>query len=359
MKSFLNFLFVVFFSLVSCNEKSTTKTDEVIVEKELSIIDEFNHLNNFLKKYDEPSQFFEVSSEKPSKVIGKQGTIIKINPDDLETVDGQILDKNIDIELKELINQEHLLRSNAQTVSNGKLLVSGGAYYINMSSNGKQLKLKNDRSLTVEFSKIDKNEMSLFYGQRDSIGQINWIEAQQKFENRPVPIKKEEATVDEFDDGIDALIEYIKEEKTLTKEEKKSLEEYEKNQIAANKLYKAIEIKQFGWINCDRFIKSENNTNLYYAFNSKDSITSANIYLVFNDINSVMQNGYFSFKDFKHLSRFQNIPIGSNTQLIAFSVKNGKTYTYKTDLVIKENLKVELTLKESTPEELENLFVLK
>lgn len=360
MKSTL-FLLLVTFSLIGCNEKQSSTIEDIEKEQTLNPREELNKINEYLKQFEEPSQIFNVSSEKPSKVEGKLGTIISINPDDLIEIDGNEIGQNIEIELKELTNQEQLLRSNAQTISNGKLLVSGGAYFINMTSSGKQLKLKENKTFTVEFPKISNEKMTLFYGQRDSLGQMNWIDAQQNFENRPVPTKMEEPTIDEFDDGIDAMIEYIKEDskRVLTKEEKKALEEYEKQKIAAEKLYKAIELNQFGWINCDRFIENENKTNLYYTFNSKDSIVSANIFLVFNDINSVMKETYFSFNDKKFHSNFLNIPIGSNTQLIAISVKNDKTYTYKADFVIKDNEKVELVMKESTQEGVENLFVLK
>ena len=46
-------------------------------------------------------------------------------------------------------------------------------------------------------------------------------------------------------------------------------------------------------------------TNLQYAFSNKDSIVSANVYLVFKDINSVMQSGYFSFRDKEYNSGFE------------------------------------------------------
>ena len=127
--------------------------------------------------FEQPSQSFTVSSSKPAQVKGKKGTTVFINPSDLETVDGKSVGNNIQIELKELTNQQQLLRTNAQTVSNGQLLVSGGAYYINMTSDGQQLKLKDGKSLNVAFPKLSDTEMALFYGQRDSLGKINWQKA--------------------------------------------------------------------------------------------------------------------------------------------------------------------------------------
>ena len=43
------------------------------------------------------------------------------------------------------------LSSKIEVESNGKLLVSGGAYFINMTSDGKQLRLKTGKKLGLAF----------------------------------------------------------------------------------------------------------------------------------------------------------------------------------------------------------------
>lgn len=355
MKNILGLLILATFGLTSCNNNQSTSDSKPIPD----VKTEIGKVNDFLKQYEEPSQIFKVSADKPTQVKGKQGTIISINPTDLLTENGQPVEKNIEVELKELTNQEQLLRTNAQTTSNGQLLVSGGAYFINMTSDGKQLKLKDGKSLSVEFPKITSNEMSLFYGQRDTLGQLNWQQAEQRFESKPNPVPASApAPAAPAVSEMHALLGYIKSEgdRPLTKEEKKAIEEQKKNSALADKVYKAIEVKQFGWINCDRFYEVPNKTNLQFAFNDKDSIVSANVYLVFKDINSVMQSGYFSFNNKEYNSGFQNIPVGAKTQLIAFSIKNGKTYTYKSDLTIKPNETVQLPLNETSQDQVGKLF---
>ncbi len=157
---------------------------------------------------------------------------------------------------------------------------------------------------------------------------------------------------------LDAILKYIESEskRFLTPEEKKQLEEQKKNNLLAEKVYKAIQLNQFGWINCDRFYDIPNKTDLLFTFNDKDSIISANIYLVFKDINSVMQTCYFSFGDKEFNSGFKNIPIGAKTQLVAFSIKNGQTYTYKSDLTLKANETIHLTLKKTDQSNVDRLF---
>jgi hypothetical protein len=176
----LGLLIIAIFGLTSCDNKQTTSESK----KSADARTELEKINSAYKQYEGPSQIFKVSADKATQINGKQGTIISINADDLMTENGQPLGKSIEVELKELTNQEQLLRANAQTTSNGQLLVSGGAYYVNMTSDGQQLKLKEGKTLSVEFPKLSNSEMSLFYGQRDSLGQLNWQQAEQKFESR-------------------------------------------------------------------------------------------------------------------------------------------------------------------------------
>jgi len=355
MKNIIGLLFTVAFGLISCNSNQATLDNNSIPDAKTEI----GKVNDFLKRYEEASQTFKVSAGKPTKVTGKQGTIISIDPSDLVTENGQPLGKNIEVELKELTNQEQLLRTNAQTTSDGKLLVSGGAYFINMTSGGKQLKLKDGKRLSVEFPKISTMEMSLFYGQRDTLGKLNWQPSEEKFESKlkqkvSFSARADSATKPEIGD----VRGYIERENNnrLTQEEKKEIEEQEKNSSLVDEVYKAVELKQFGWINCDRFYDILNKTNLEYSFNEKDSIISANVYLVFKDMNSVMQSEYISFRDKEYYNGFESIPVGARTQLIAFSIKNGKTYSYKSDLSVKANETVRLTLNETSKDQIAKIF---
>lgn len=355
MKIIYGHLFFVTVVLISC----TNKTPKLVNERIFDAKTEIRKTNDFLKQYEVPSQFFIVSSDNSSQVKGKQGTIISVNPKNLETYNGRPIGKNIEIELKELTNQEQLLRTNAQTTSNGKLLVSGGAYYINMTSDGQQLNLKTGKSLSVVFPKIASNEMTLFYGEKDTLGQLNWLPTDQKLERKPN--KRTNVVNDLRTDSInkiDDIFGYIDSEANTppTPEEQRIEEEQKKNEALNDKVYKAIELKQFGWINCDRFYEVPNKTNLQFSFRQSDSIVSANVYLVFKDINSVMQCSYFSFNNNEYNRRFEDIPVGSKIQLIVFSIKNGKTYTHKSDLTIKPNQTVQLTLKETSQDKIGELF---
>lgn len=349
------FLFAVL-GLTSCSNQQTTTADNSVP---LDTKSEAKTLNDFLAKYEEPSQLFKVSSSRPTRVKGKQGTTISINPNDLATESGEPLGDSIQIELKELTNQAQLLKTNAQTVSSGQLLVSGGAYYINMTSNEKQLKLKEGKTLSVEFPKLADEEMSLFYGQRDSLGGMDWKQATETFKVKPNP-QEERQTVakptTKKKSEIEALLDYLGSDSSstpMTTEEKQKMERVNK---VYEKVYSAVDISSFGWINCDRFLEIEDKTDLIVNFNPSDSISSANIYLIFKDINSVMQSYYFSYNGKSSNEGFKNIPVGYKVRLVAYTIKGEKVLSYASDITVKDQHALTLAMKETSDNELKKLL---
>jgi hypothetical protein len=358
MKKLTGLLLYISLSLFACDnpDKETSANDQTNVSEPKQ---ETGKLNAYLKKFEEPSQTFNISSSKPTQVKGKKGTIISINPSDLETIDGKPVGNNMQIELKELTSQEQLLRTNAQTVSNGQLLVSGGAYYINMTSNGQQLKLKDGQTLGVVFPKLGDKEMALFYGQRDSLGQINWQKSSQTFIARQKSEQEVEVTkktVKKKSD-IDAIFDYIESgDTTTTPKEREEQARRERNFKVEQKVYDAINIQSFGWINCDRFLEANDKTEFLVKISRSDSIINANVYLVFKDIKSVMQQYYYSGSTKNNSVRFEGLPVGYKTRLIAYTVKDEKAYAYASDVTISKNQKLDIAFKPVTEQEFKNLL---
>lgn len=321
---------------------------------------EISALGDRLRKFEEPSQFFEVSAEKPAKVVGKHGTIISIVPGDLTTENGKQIGEKILVELKELTDQSALLRANAQTVSNGKLLVSGGAYYINLTTDGQNLKLKEGKTLAASFPKLTDKEMSLFYGQRDSTGALNWQQAQQRFVSSPSTVSKERKGSDTSMSDLDAIFEYIDGEskRPLTQQEKDAIKQEQERSKLERKLYATIQLSQLGWINCDRFLDEPYRTDLKYSFDERDSVSSTIVYLVFKDLNSIMQN-YSSFYGYgKEEKVFKNIPLSARARLIAISLKDGKMYGCKIDTTITPEIALKVNWRMINDNELTAFFTI-
>lgn len=327
-------------------------------------------LEHYMQRMAVPSQHLSAPAGKVSMVRGAHGTIVTITPTDLVTEGGQPVTGPVEVELKELTNPTDFMEENAATVSDGKLLASGGSYYINLTSNGQPLKLKLGKSLKVNFPKNTKDDMSLFYGQRDSSGQMNWKPGNEKFVNFKKGSQDLSAAYEKELSGLSKsggiCIDGMK-SGTITKEAlqarlggKGGLQATAQNKTRSERkldslisgIYNQVSVEKLGWINCDRFPKETILTNVVYNFDKNDSIVVANAYLVFKDINSIMRDDY----GYTPSGHFLNAPVGSKATLVAVAVKKGKVYTSRTEITIAKNQSVTVHMKKSTDKDVHSLF---
>ncbi len=376
----------------ACDSASVSSSGAEAVDSVRLLQDKAN-LDETLKRLDVPSQVFSAPGDQLSLIRGKKGTVIFLSPSDLETQDGQAPAANVIVELKELTNQEDLGRANAQTVSNGRLLISGGAYYINMKSDGKQLKLKKGKELKVAFPKISDSAMELFYGQRDSRGQMNWLPAEKQLVSRNgYNIDTRDTSGDRsimvYNSRTFKLMGYVGNDSTYHRDTAtlNVMKKQYRDSIAAErirayaqklfsdsvfkanqkpiveaytklneKLYDIANIRQLGWVNIDRYAESRTITSITYTINPKDSILVANIYLVYKDFN--VTNTYFYYSGTDNGTRgLSGTPIGFKARFIAVSCRNGELLACKMDMTIQENQHTLIRWKKTTREELKGYF---
>ena len=343
MKQILFLLVIGAAFCFSCNNTTTTTTTTYDSVSTVTTTVDPKHdlfiLDSLLKQHETPMQHYKASYAHPMQIKGAKGTIISVNPDDLTTVSGKPFSASIDIELKELTTTEELMRDRAATLSDGRLLVSGGAYYINMSCAGEEVKLKPGKSLAVKFPRITNKDMSFFYGQKDSLGQMNWKPAGPVADSGKKDVTQSDGDV-EYREGYDEPIKRSKEDVA-----------------AASKLYNEMSLQQFGWINCDYFLRSkvDNLSTLSVAATPTDSLNDISTYVGFREINSLMHGYIFNPAG---SSVFRNIPVGSKVTLIAVGIRNGKTYTYRSSFAITPDQKVSIKLKEIPDSAINGLFKL-
>lgn len=123
----------------------------------------------------ELKQYFNVAPDSLIVITGKKGTKITFNPEDLVSILYPNINDTLQVELIELVSKQDLLLANAQTKSEDKWLISGGAYKIDILHKGEPLSLKENKSIKVQFPLItDENDMQLFYGERNRDGNMNW-----------------------------------------------------------------------------------------------------------------------------------------------------------------------------------------
>jgi hypothetical protein len=328
--------------LASCNQK-----------REIDFNVEIRKLDSLLKTIDESSQFFVFSADSIVTVTGKNGTIFKINPSDLITVSGKEINDSINIELKELRNQYQMAMANAQTVSNNKLLVSGGAYFIEITTKGEKVKLKPQKKIRIKFPSLSQDNMSLFLGKRDSIGQLNWISTNIDLINERERLWKLEMLQKKFINELRGTSnrDYGPRAKMIEIEFEKLRTELDKG------LYPEVEFDNLEWINCDRFMDINTKTDLLVKFEQLEKINSAKIFLIFKDINSVMEEYYFSDNNENNTYvSFNDIPLGANVRLVAYTVLENKIFSYTYDITLKKDQILKLDLKETSSNEFKSLF---
>lgn len=328
---------------------------------------ELEQVDNLLSEITEKPQNLTAPSDKKTTVTGAKGTIIHVDPNRLETVDGSPLGDDIQIELLEMTNNASMLLNNAQTISNGQMLVTGGAYYLNMTSDGKQLKIKQGIGLEVEFPKLTEDEMGLFLGERDSLGQINWISTSANFETKDIPdakkpekpIKKEDLVTElvpgEFgyylSDSVPAPKKVNKEDVSEEEYKKylKKVKEYEvlKKEIEYQRqTYQAVKLMNFGWINCDRFYNNPSPKTDILLIVNNDSLQGARFFAIFKDIRSVMTEYYY--KGRKETASFRNIPEGKELTIIALSAKDETPYIFETTINTETDKQVQIEFMATT-----------
>jgi|SRR5688572_8814945 len=354
MKTLIVILMVLILALPGCRYIPSETESVDIIQEEINPKKEFAQLDEFLRKFDETSQIFNNPTNKPIKIKGKQGTTIYINPADLETENGQPVGKAIQIELKELSNRQQLLNSNAQTVSEGQLLVSGGAFYVNVTSEGQKVNLKEGKTYSVSLPRLSDDEMSLFYGQRDSLNRMNWKQADQKFVLQKIATEPSRS--------YQTIIVTGKDSASVTTQANVSEEEYQKQlreSRMSDKVYSPVALNQFGWINCDRFYKQDDpKTAVQFSVaNNAVDLKYALVSLILEDINSIMQSAYYLNDANIEGNAFENVPVGLKARFLAVSYQQEKIYaTLTNELRVRENHDEQLMLKEMSEEEFEMLM---
>ncbi|MGC4101508.1 hypothetical protein [Ferruginibacter sp.] len=171
--------------LFSCNERKTVPDTASTVSPEKNsaamapAVDALRILSYNDQFIANCAQHFVVAASRVSVVTAKGGLKVTVNPASLQYEDGSPVNSEIAISIVELTNSADLFRSNAATMSNGRLLASGGSYFIGMESGSKKIQIKKGAHLQVDFPKLKDSDMELFYGKRDDEGNMNWLPMEQ------------------------------------------------------------------------------------------------------------------------------------------------------------------------------------
>ncbi|MFD0863329.1 hypothetical protein ACFQ1M_14035 [Sungkyunkwania multivorans] len=331
-----------------------------------------------LKENEVTAQNFTVPSNGTQLVVGDRGTRIYVNPENLISENGEIGD-SITVSLTELTTKEELLKANAQTVSNGRWLISGGAYRIAMYSNGEALKIKEGKSIKVEFPRIAEEPMQLFYGERENNEYMNWKESDVSLQDKKYPvILHRDFSYLAFDEAyaIYRLIDSV----NIDTLKRQSISEFRTSYKNADslvvindtlhaytsvalrtiqidrsiqlidQLYEVVYLKKLDWINVDRFYPKNLERVTLEIEVEKDAFFSQ-LYLLDKTQNTVLN--LFENTEGKIIV---DIPINVSFDLIILAIKDEKIFGSRETISISSSQKYRPSLKKMTKEELNKLF---
>ncbi|MEI6817661.1 MAG: OmpA family protein [Bacteroidota bacterium] len=264
------------------------------------------------------TQFHTIQAIRDNTFKLREGTKITIPKNAFKLSDGSVYTGALELEMAEFYKRSDMIKNKLATTSDRQLLESAGMFYINPSDGNKvQVHFDAAATMTVQFAGIRKDSMDVFIGDL-SDGKLNWIPY----------VPKSVQTVPEINSSTNI-----------------------------NKLNEVtFKGGQFGWINCDKFLKFNQKTGLYVNVNDT---TDLSICLGFKKYNSLMDYGN---RNQGVNYTFYNVPIGEEATIIAFKMVGDKVYCVFKDLVISEQSTENLSLAPMTKLDFDrrlNLFNMK
>ena len=149
---------------------SDFKNDKQTNHSEVEKINSTPSFEDFKKNAKVSKQSFKINPKRDTLLRCRKGTQLYFpaNSFDKEF-------ENITIEIQEFYTLKDFISQNLTTLSDGRLIESGGMISVNAFANNQQIELAEGKDITISFPKTDNsNNMSLFFGQKDSIDNINW-----------------------------------------------------------------------------------------------------------------------------------------------------------------------------------------
>jgi hypothetical protein len=137
----------------------------------------FTTVGELLRNVAPPSvQTFTVNSTEDTKITGRDGTIITIPKDALQTKSGKpVTSDHITVEMEEFLKPSDAAFHQLSTICEGRILETGGMFTIKAMADGEELELRKGKEMGVELPAVDtKPGMELFTAVKNPDGITEW-----------------------------------------------------------------------------------------------------------------------------------------------------------------------------------------
>ena len=278
-------------------------------------------LTGLLKNIAPPMQSFSVSAGQTKTIVGSKGTNITFYPTTFKKKDGTILTSgNVTVVLQEMLSGPDMMLTGKTTTSNGKILISGGQFYINATLNGEQLLINSDAKPQTKIPSFQNTiDMNVFIGNiktNDSLEgdtSINW------------------------EIGKDSIV-----------QKRDSI--YNSSGIITFDWNYSFGFEKFGYYNCDQFYDwSAPRTEIKVKTPEGFDHTNTQVYVYFKSINSVIKLEGYDKNTQTFFINHATAPIGLNVTIVVVSKKDNKHYLeVKPNITLTANYSTTTNPTEST-----------
>ena len=141
---------------------------------------------------------------------------------------------------------------------------------------------------------------------------------------------------------------------TTTKEET-DVETGEKRKVSSKVYYEPVEIRKLGWINCDRFYNSPDKTKIACDLQFVNRTDKASVYVVFNNINSVIKEYAKVTDNAKPYELDFDFPVGEPVKFIAVTNNGEGIFIARADYKIAKNGIVSLKFNKAGQDEMNKI----
>lgn len=256
-----------------------------------------------------------------TRITTPSGTNIIFQNYDFETAGGNSIFENLQVEVNEVFGKTGMIYFDKPTISStGRLLVSAGEIFIDLSYNGEEIKLGPENGINIQVPNSDyRGEMELFYGEESQAGFV-WVEADND-PNSSESVWGSEWLIDSM--NLEFGYECFSEE--------------------------------IGWINYDYFFgQVDDLTNV--CVDLPDGFDSSNTaaYMVFNNLNSVIH--LYGDPDAEMFCT-TNMPVGEEITIVVVSVDDmGAYYFGNATSTINLDLQIEITPVQTELDDIKNFI---
>lgn len=277
-------------------------------------------LSGLFSQKEAAKQTFTFNASLYNTIKGAKGTKLEFQPGCFKTMSGQPVSGNVTVEMREMFNKSDMIFSKAPTMSNGKILVSGGELFLQAFQNGAQLQLSSPYAVKAKVpTGNNPGPMREFYSNQsyNPDGNLNWWTSDSIYYDSTYT---DTDSMYVYTDSIDG--DYTS--------------------------YYNFNLDNMNWINCDYFYDSPGPfTDVEINVGNQFDATNCVVYISFDGINSVAQLDDY---DLNHVFNYgyPSIPQGLNVHIVAIANIGGQFYSAFVPATLGANFSTNITLSATT-----------